>query len=226
MNANTANPATRPRSETDGARERLLDCATRLFAAGGYEATAVRDIVAAAEVNLNAVNYYFGGKRGLYDAVMAREVARARSFTEGLKRAAASDPIEARLESVVLRLLTFFVSTHSQLPRLAVLEIVNASPEPAHPQPAIYDAEREELRAIVALALGPRAGSRAIDQGVRSILSQCLYFMFMGDALQRAASPVFANAGEVRKLAAYIATFSLSGLRAFRKSPPIAGVKA
>jgi AcrR family transcriptional regulator len=226
MNATAANSSTPARTDTDGARERLLDSATRLFAANGYEATSVRDIVAAANVNLNGVNYYFGGKRGLYDAVMAREVARARSLTEGLARAAASDPIELRLESVVLRLLTFFVSTHSQLPRLAALEIVNSSPDPAEPKPPIYEAEREELRAIVARVLGPRAKPRAIDQGVRSILSQCLYFMFMGDALQRAGSPVFANAGEVRKLAAYIATFSLGGLRACSNPPPDSGPTA
>lgn len=226
MNAAAALDSTSGRADLDSARGRLLDSATRLFAVSGYEVTTVRDIVTAAAVNLNAVNYYFGGKRGLYEAVMAREVARARSFTEGLTRATPSDPVEARLESVVLRLLTFFVSTHSKLPRLAVLEIVNPPPEPARPQPPIYEAEREELRGIVALVLGPRAGARAIDQGVRGILSQCLYFMFMGDALQRAASPVFANAAEVRRLAAYIATFSLGGLRALRKAPAVAGPRA
>jgi AcrR family transcriptional regulator len=225
MNAAAAPVSASGRADPDSARDRLLDSATRLFAVSGYEVTTVRDIVTAAAVNLNAVNYYFGGKRGLYEAVMARELARARSFTEALTRATAADPIEVRLESVVLRLLTFFVSTHSKLPRLAVLEIVNPSPEPAQPQPPIYEAEREELRGIVALVLGPRAGARAIDQGVRGILSQCLYFMFMGDALQRAASPVFANAAEVRKLAAHIATFSLGGLRALRKSPPVAGAR-
>jgi len=220
MNVIPAASPTSARAESDGARDRLLDAATRLFAVSGYEVTTVRDIVTAAAVNLNAVNYYFGGKRGLYDAVMAREVARARSFTEALTRATDAEPLEVRLESVVLRLLTFFVSSHSKLPRLAVLEIVNPTPESTRPQPPIYESEREELRTIVALALGPRAGARAIDQGVRGILSQCLYFMFMGDTLQRADSPVFANATEVRKLAAHITAFSLGGLRALRETPP------
>ena len=225
MNAAPAPAPTPVRAEPESARERLLDSATRLFSVSGYEVTTVRDIVTLAGVNLNAVNYYFGGKRGLYAAVMAREVTRARSFTDGLTRATASDPVEVRLESVVLRLLTFFVSTHSKLPRLAALEIVNPMPDPAQPQPPIYEAEREELRTIVSLVLGPRAGARATDQGVRAILSQCLYFMFMGDALRRAESPVFANAAEVRKLAAYIAAFSLGGLRAFCKRPPEPGIR-
>ena len=54
----------------------------------------------------------------------------------------------------------------------------------------------------------------AIERGVRAVLSQCVYFMFMSDALQRVGSPVFANAHAVRELAADITEFSLAGLRA------------
>ena len=208
------NTTTASRIDLEAARDRLLDAATRLFAANGYDVTTVRDIITAAGTNLNAVNYYFGGKRGLYEAVMEREVARARSFTSALTKATASDPIEARLESVVLRLLTFFVSSHSSLPRLAALEIVSPGSEATVPRPAIYESERQELSDIVETVLGQAASAETIDQSVRGILSQCLYFMFMGETLQRAASPVFSSAAAVRKLAAHITAFSLGGLRA------------
>ena len=49
---------------------RLIAAATPLFAARGYEGTSVRAICAAAETNLNAVSYHFGGKQGLYAAVI------------------------------------------------------------------------------------------------------------------------------------------------------------
>lgn len=201
-------------TENANARDRLLDAATELFSVSGYDVTSVRVIVDRAGTNLNAINYYFGGKRGLYEAVMARETTRARTFTEGLPRATAGDPIELRLESVVLRLLTFFVSPHSRLPRLAALEVVNPSLDFAASGPAIHDAERVELRAIVADVLGAGAGDEALDQAVRAVLSQCVYFMFMNDALRRAGSPVFASAAAVRTLAAQITAFSIGGLRA------------
>ncbi len=213
----------RTRIDTEAARDRLLESATRLFAASGYDVTSVRDITTAAGTNLNAVNYYFGGKRGLYEAVMEREVARARSFTNGLTRATPNDPIEARLESVVLRLLTFFISSHSSLPRLAALEIVSPGSEASAARPAIYETERRDLSAIVAEVLGPDARSETVDQSVRTILSQCLYFMFMGETLQRAASPVFSSAAAVRRLAAHIAAFSLGGLHALRNGQPAHG---
>lgn len=47
-------------------RERILRAAGRQFAEHGYEAATVRDICAAAGVNVAAVNYYFGDKRRLY----------------------------------------------------------------------------------------------------------------------------------------------------------------
>lgn len=51
-------------------RDRLIAEATRLFAERGYDGTSVRAITHAAEANLNAVSYHFGGKSGLYVAVI------------------------------------------------------------------------------------------------------------------------------------------------------------
>lgn len=211
-------------SDLEGARERLLEAATHLFALHGYERTTVRDIVRSAGTNLNAINYYFGGKRGLYQAVMLRELERARSFTAELPHAAPTDPLEVRLESLVLRILTFFVSQHSRLPRLVSLEVVNPSDALDDVSPAMNEAESRELREIVALALGDGVGPEAIEEGARSVYAQCAYYMFMGEALQRSGSPVFSSAAAVRRLASYITAFSLGGLRALSVSPPTNGV--
>ncbi len=209
-------PRIAPPADSDGARRRLLEAAAALFAERGYEVTTVRDIVASAATNLNSVNYYFGGKRGLYQAVMAAEIERARSFTAALPRAAAGDALEPRLETLVLRLLTFFVTRHSRLPRLAALEVVNPSPLFDQLAPSIHDAETAELRGIVTAVLGTGATAEAIDDGVRSVFSQCVYFMFMAESLQRGGSPVFSNAAAVRRLAHQISVFSLGGLQASR----------
>lgn len=56
-------------------KERLLDAAERLFAAEGFAATSLRDITAAADANLASVNYHFGGKEGLLEAIFERRLA-------------------------------------------------------------------------------------------------------------------------------------------------------
>jgi AcrR family transcriptional regulator len=60
-----------------GGRERLLDAAVRLFAAKGYGATSVRDIVRAAGVTAPALYHHFGNKEGLFLAIVRAGSARA-----------------------------------------------------------------------------------------------------------------------------------------------------
>jgi AcrR family transcriptional regulator len=50
-------------------RVRILDVATSSFARGGYEATSLRQIAGAAEIDLATLKYHFGDKPGLYGQV-------------------------------------------------------------------------------------------------------------------------------------------------------------
>lgn len=59
-------------TSSDTARERIIDVATRLFAALGYDGTSTRMIADAAGLNVATVAYHVGGKRDLYLAVMER----------------------------------------------------------------------------------------------------------------------------------------------------------
>ena len=59
---------------TGETQSRLLDAAETLFMEHGYEATTLRQITATAGVNLAAVNYHFGGKEGLFQAVLTRRL--------------------------------------------------------------------------------------------------------------------------------------------------------
>src|SRR5262249_16523198 len=51
-------------------RDKIIKAASHVFARNGYESAGVRAIVAEAEVNQAAINYHFGGKEGLYRAVL------------------------------------------------------------------------------------------------------------------------------------------------------------
>jgi len=54
----------------------ILDEAEALFAEKGYEATSLRMITAKAGANLAAVNYYFGSKEALLEAIYERRIGR------------------------------------------------------------------------------------------------------------------------------------------------------
>lgn len=53
-------------------KTRILDAAEALFIDGGYDAMSMRQVTSAADVNLAAVNYHFGGKEALIHAVLGR----------------------------------------------------------------------------------------------------------------------------------------------------------
>jgi AcrR family transcriptional regulator len=58
------------RAHGDVTRARLLEAAGRLFARGGYAGTPNKDICEAAGTDLAAISYHFGGRDGLYQAVL------------------------------------------------------------------------------------------------------------------------------------------------------------
>ena len=55
-------------------KDRILDAAESLFMEHGFEATSLRAITAAAGVNLASVNYHFGSKEELFQAVLTRRL--------------------------------------------------------------------------------------------------------------------------------------------------------
>lgn len=87
-------------------RERVLEIAERLFAERGLDAVSIRDIIAAAGANLGAINYHFGTKDGLIEAVFERRMVpstreRLRAL-EAVEKAAGDRPpkLEAVLEAI------------------------------------------------------------------------------------------------------------------------------
>ncbi len=63
-------------------KERLLEKATAVFADRGYTETSTREIARAADVNISAIAYYFGGKQGLYRAVLENIVHGVRTAVD------------------------------------------------------------------------------------------------------------------------------------------------
>ena len=55
-------------------KSEIMDAAEELFGTQGFTATSLRAITQAAKVNLAAVNYHFGGKLGLLEAVYERRI--------------------------------------------------------------------------------------------------------------------------------------------------------
>src|ERR1700682_5252148 len=76
---------------TDHTRAAILNSAERLYADRGFADVTLRDIVAAADVNLAAVNYHFGSKDELIaELFVSRSLATNRERLNELKAAEAA----------------------------------------------------------------------------------------------------------------------------------------
>ena len=64
-----------PAKSPAGTKERILEATERLVAEHGFESVSLREITGAAEVNVAAVNYHFGSKEKLFEAIQCGYIA-------------------------------------------------------------------------------------------------------------------------------------------------------
>jgi len=91
---------------TTATKDRILDAAEALFMEHGFEATSLRSITAAAAVNLAAVNYHFGSKEELFQAVLTRRLdpmnQRRVALLDRFERDASPEPLSCERIIVAL----------------------------------------------------------------------------------------------------------------------------
>jgi len=96
--------------------ERILDAAEQLFSEKGFAETSLRNITTKAGVNLAAVNYHFGSKKALIQAVFARYL---QPFSQQLEqdtaeyvKANGSSASKAALDDLLELLLVSMAKSH------------------------------------------------------------------------------------------------------------------
>lgn len=196
----------------DDVPARLLAAGAEVFAAKGYDAATIREIVARARANLNAVNYHFGSKEKLYAAVMRHQAELAKKAHPPRPGPAGGASPEETIERTVEDFLTLLLDPDSLLPRLYARELL--SPSAAYAQADVGGSEHQALHDAVAALLGPGADPAEVNRCARSVYAQCAYFMFVRHLLPM-MEPNFRYSPEsVRALARHISGFSLAGIRA------------
>ena len=121
------------------AREKLLSAGTRLFAQKGFAAVSIRQLSQAAETNSALISYYFGGKEGLYAAVLEKQFSPIDSVIASVRERDLS-PVE-RIEAYAQGVL----AAHTRNPYI----IRFLYSEFANPTPA-FEAIQKEVRKIYA----------------------------------------------------------------------------
>jgi AcrR family transcriptional regulator len=210
-------------STVETARERILIAATPIFAEKGFDGATVREICAAAGVNLASVNYHFGDKQRLY--VEAIKSAIRRRHQQVLMPAWEDETLpQQKLRDFVRTMLTRMLGTDS-VPvesRLVLREILKPSQACREIVQECFRPEFERLCAIVAEMLPETTPDHRVHQFAFGVVGQCLYYRTSLDVVE-----LLVGADEVREhyriaeLAAHISEFTLAALGALGSSSEV-----
>jgi TetR/AcrR family transcriptional regulator len=100
--------------DADRSKEAILAAAEHVFAECGFGATSLKAVGEAAGVSRGTPAYFFGSKTGLYDAVLARVVERARTaMLERYEHAAQTASLDEAVASYVEAFLDFLAGDDS-----------------------------------------------------------------------------------------------------------------
>jgi TetR/AcrR family transcriptional regulator len=87
--------------------ERILQVASRMFAERGFANVSVRDICKETATTAPVIYYYFGSKKGLFDAVARKQISMS-DFIQKLASASKAADSRRGLESFISTYLTSF----------------------------------------------------------------------------------------------------------------------
>ena len=155
--------------DADRTRQSILDAAETVFARQGFDSTSLQEIGQAAGVSRSTPAYFFGNKNALYEAVLARVVARAQTtMLNAHNEIDPSKPPEDAVAKYVDAILDFLATDQAYLRLIQREALVGASHLAALFGPPVED---------TLLALTPAAEKAGISpqQLLLDIIALCWY---------------------------------------------------
>lgn len=194
----------------------LLDAAETLFCERGYGAVGIREITDRASANISSIKYYFGGKRGLYLAVLRRAMQRSEGEDAW---AILEGPVTSRAEGArrIARFVEAFLLhvVREQQGARAPSLICREAAEPSEAIDEIIETYIRPhmswlVRAVEAVA--PGAGEDRSRVLAMSVLGQVLFYKSFYAFHQRLWLGSEPDEAQLRGIARTMAEFSLRGM--------------
>ncbi len=187
--------------------------AAEVFADQGYRSATIRDICRRAGTNVASVNYHFGGKAGLYRAV----VQSGGAFTSEMagRLAASGGAAEDRLRAYVEVFLTRVLAegpcaVHG---RIMAREMI----EPTEALDQLVDGFIRPEAEMLSLAVGEIVGKDFTREEIRllcmSVAAQVVFYKHCRPVVERLFPDFRLDSAAVSVLAESITGFSVAGLR-------------
>lgn len=210
---------------------KILDAAERLFAEHGFTTTSLRTITADAKVNLAAVNYHFGSKDALIEAVFARRLLPMNEsrlsrlceleHTYGIERIPLSRLIEAFVEPA-LALSRDRSRGSSVFIKLLGRSYTEPAPRLQESVRSMYQEVIDRFRPAFAAAL-PGLPSEELYWRLHFLVGVLAYCMSGSDMMRLIASARMSEPLDVDALTQRLTVFLTAGMQAPLPQPASSG---
>jgi TetR/AcrR family transcriptional regulator, regulator of cefoperazone and chloramphenicol sensitivity len=208
-------PPSRAVVREDGAqtKQQLLEVAGRVFGERGYERATSKEICERAQANIAAVNYHFGGKDGLYAAVLEEAHARLVSI-DIVTQVTQSKGSAAEKLRLLLRQIVGEVAKRDQ----GAWELGVLSRELMAPTPLIDGMMKNQVMpkarmvtAMIGEILGVPPTHPAVSRSTVSIMGPCMFLLIANPEWQKKIFPALLI--DTDALVDHMVAFALGGLQ-------------
>ncbi|MEM8681324.1 MAG: CerR family C-terminal domain-containing protein [Planctomycetota bacterium] len=203
----------------DVTRESIILAAGPIFADRGFERATVREICAAAGVNVAAINYYFGDKRRLY--VETVTTARSRRATEvPLPTWDDTVPAEEKLRGHTTTLMRRMMGLDDAPweTRLLTREVLQPTEACRTLVEEHFRPQFDELSTVIGELLPDGVGPAVKHQFAFSLIGQCFFYRAASDVVSLLISKEeIGTEFGVEALADHITTTMLGALAAYAR---------
>jgi AcrR family transcriptional regulator len=209
-------PAARVAVRENGAqtRQQLLEVAGRVFAERGYVHATSKEICERAQANIAAVNYHFGGKDGLYAAVLEEAHARLVSIDLVAQIAQGKASGADKLRQLLRKIIGEVAKRDDGAWELRVLSRELMAPT------SLMDGMMKNqvvpkarlVTAMIGEILGVPATHPAVSRSTVSIVGPCLFLLITNPDWQKKIFPTLLTDADA--LVDHMVAFALGGLQA------------
>ena len=203
-----------PSDSENSTRQRLLDAAGECFAEHGFHGAPVREISQRAGANVAAVNYHFGDKYKLYEAVLLEAINYAEDRFSALREQADTLELPQRLHDFIGSLLMGGLDPERPEWHCKLLCIEMADPGPALDTlfAKSIGGRFAMLRQIVSDLLAEPSDQTEITLHACSVLGQTLFYLRSRQMLPKLLPGFKLDMNGLETLTTHITRFSLSAI--------------
>jgi TetR/AcrR family transcriptional regulator, regulator of cefoperazone and chloramphenicol sensitivity len=220
MNKRTrATAPDRAQSDDKSTRQNLLETAGQIIAEKGFDRATGKEICDQARANAAAINYYFGGMEGLYQAILQEAPLKFVSVEAVTAAIADKHDAKAKLEAVIGLMVGALTAQEQEQSswalRVMAREMIAPSPAlEALRQKQMYPKARI-LKSIVAELMALPEDHPAVARGCLSVMAPCGFLLICDRGpLKRIFPQLGLTPDDAPALIRHMVQFTLAGLSA------------